>query len=608
MCLSSAHTQTIATRSTGRPTGRLSHQADGQLGVTSQPGGKAASSSATNATGCSVIVIATMQRSGSTEFASRLARDTGFTNLNEVFNEGSHGGFQSPAAQALLTPREFARRRNDPVRTLQRCLEAQCGNRSASDRRPCGVLLKLFPSHLGRNVSSTVLRMQGACTVVLERNSAGRVCSLQTALRGGDWQTKPVDKGRVHSTNCSTAYLNKTALWRGQVRAHRLWYTHVRALLREHLLPSVELTFENVTQRTRRSVEAVRELAGIAAAGPLVSNEQRSLTSDRATGRADASHAMDMRLGPSTLAIMAIARDECQSYPSWLAHYRAQGVTTFHIIDNNSTDWTRRGCLNVLRAPDIIIHSWPYTARDLATAKAEGRYSCPSNNHTGVEPATCGSIQVAAYNMVLPHVAAEWIMPVDLDEYAFGVRQTLASFLASSLPSVLQVCIPWLIFGSGNRTVQPACIARDLVRRAKDFETNGKCVQRTRYTRRIEVHRSVMHGETYNQRREGCVCPNGAQCRTKPPPSLACAGKMARLETSSRSTGLASYEAVRLHHYKAQSQEFIERKMSNRESTMFESVFNRQSAGFWLNRDRPMYNEVVDTALAERAACPHNYV
>ncbi|EOD08417.1 hypothetical protein EMIHUDRAFT_217596 [Emiliania huxleyi CCMP1516] len=279
---------------------------------------------------------------------------------------------------------------------------------------------------------------------------------------------------------------------------------------------------------------------------------------------------MDMRLGPSTLAVMAIARDECQSFPSWLAHYRAQGVTTFHIIDNNSTDWTRRGCLNVLRTPDVIIHSWPFTARDLATAKAEGRYSCPSDNQstTGVEPATCGSIQVAAYNTVLPHVASEWIMPVDLDEYAFGVRQTLASFLASSLPSVRQVCIPWLIFGSSNRTVQPACIARDLVRRAKDFETNGKCVQRTRYTRRIEVHRSVMHGKMHHY---------------KAP-------------------------AVRLHHYKAQSQESIERKMSNRESTMFESVFNRQSAGFWLNRDRPRYNEVVDTALAERAACPHNYV
>ena len=71
---------------------------------------------------------------------------------------------------------------------------------------------------------------------------------------------------------------------------------------------------------------------------------------------------------------------------------------------------------------------------------------------------------------------------------------------------------------------------------------------------------------------------------------------------------LQSSRRVRLHHYKAQSQESIERKMSNRESTMFESVFNRQSAGFWLNRDRPRYNEVVDTALAERAACPHNYV
>ena len=54
-------------------------------------------------------------------------------------------------------------------------------------------------------------------------------------------------------------------------------------------------------------------------------------------------------------------------------------------------------------------------------------------------------------------------------------------------PSVRQVCIPWLIFGSSNRTVQPACIARDLVRRAKDFETNGKCVQRTIY----ETHRGA---------------------------------------------------------------------------------------------------------------------
>eukprot|EP00315_Gephyrocapsa_oceanica_P057614 CAMPEP_0185509916 /NCGR_PEP_ID=MMETSP1366-20130426/48028_1 /TAXON_ID=38817 /ORGANISM="Gephyrocapsa oceanica, Strain RCC1303" /LENGTH=155 /DNA_ID=CAMNT_0028120387 /DNA_START=14 /DNA_END=479 /DNA_ORIENTATION=- len=144
-----------------------------------------------NATRCSVIVIAT---------CSGAARPS------------------SPRASHVTRASPTSKRSRQ---ALQRCLEAQCGNRSASDRRTCGVLLKLFPAHLGRNVSSTVLHMQGACTVVLERNSVGRVCSLQAALRGGDWQTKPVDdKGSVHSTNCSTAYLNKTALWRGQVRAH----------------------------------------------------------------------------------------------------------------------------------------------------------------------------------------------------------------------------------------------------------------------------------------------------------------------------------------------------------------------------------------------------
>ena len=52
------------------------------------------------------------------------------------------------------------------------------------------------------------------------------------------------------------------------------------------------------------------------------------------------------------LGLLAMVRNECLSYPEWLAHHRSQGFDAFYLIDNNSTD----GCWPYLQLqPDVTV-------------------------------------------------------------------------------------------------------------------------------------------------------------------------------------------------------------------------------------------------------------
>ena len=55
------------------------------------------------------------------------------------------------------------------------------------------------------------------------------------------------------------------------------------------------------------------------------------------------------------LGLLAMVRNECLSYPEWLAHHRSQGFDAFYLIDNNSTD----GCWPYLQLqPDVTVLHW----------------------------------------------------------------------------------------------------------------------------------------------------------------------------------------------------------------------------------------------------------
>ena len=58
---------------------------------------------------------------------------------------------------------------------------------------------------------------------------------------------------------------------------------------------------------------------------------------------------------PPFLGLLAMVRNECLSYPEWLAHHRSQGFDAFYLIDNNSTD----GCWPYLQLqPDVTVLHW----------------------------------------------------------------------------------------------------------------------------------------------------------------------------------------------------------------------------------------------------------
>lgn len=240
-------------------------------------------------------------------------------------------------------------------------------------------------------------------------------------------------------------------------------------------------------------------------------------------------------MGRAYLGILAMARNECPSYPEWLAHYRSQGVERFFIIDNNSSD----GCEPYLaKQTDVTTFFWAQRSTDkhkaLANATLAGRVS--------------SSNQAIAYNYFLPNVTSEWVGVVDIDEYLFGVNESIATHLRGLDQSIRQVCAPWIIFGSGNLTRQPSCVTTANVLRAGSSDHVGKCLMRTDLILAVEIHRSVMVNETYHRRAKGCKCGDGTSCNccghTGPSAAMAC---------NQVHTWKWGRQKLRLHHYISQS-------------------------------------------------------
>jgi len=187
---------------------------------------------------------------------------------------------------------------------------------------------------------------------------------------------------------------------------------------------------------------------------------------------------------------------------------------------------------------------------------------------------------------------------IDMDEFAFWINTTLARFLRQLTPAKQQVCLPWIIFGSSNLTVQPACVTEANVRRRGNVEREGKCFMRTRRILSAEIHRTVMHNETYHRRGEGCVCGDGRRCNccghTGPSPAFACHSSLSPLRSSQAST-----PHLRLHHYISQSREHMLARSSVGEADLYKRT---RSDSYW-NRIEALSNGVLDFSLAKRAVC-----
>jgi hypothetical protein len=303
---------------------------------------------------------------------------------------------------------------------------------------------------------------------------------------------------------------------------------------------------------------------------------------------------MEQSRDPPLLGLLAMARNECPAYAEWLGHHRQQGVGAFYLIDNNSSV----PCLGWLQQqPDVTVFSWSHRAKDTPSPRS---HRSNSSNHKAADNGSTGQVasmsnQQAAYNHFLPEVRTTWLGIWDLDEFVFGVSTTLAEQLRAQPPWVLQMCLPWLTFGSRGLIEQPSCVTASNILRRESPDRTVKCVQRTLNISRAEVHRSVLSHETYARRARGCICADGASCKccgnTGPYPAHAC-GDVGPARYFSR-------HRVRLHHYVSQSQQRMEQRSKAGDA---DQPRQKRDWHYW-QRIEILSNSVRDASLARHSPC-----
>ena len=128
-----------------------------------------------------------------------------------------------------------------------------------------------------------------------------------------------------------------------------------------------------------------------------------------------------------------------------LDHYIAEGVEHFFLIDDGSSD--RSHC--VLE---------PYIHRRLVTLMVDVR----KDHHPPIS-------MTDRYNLLLKpfHYLTTWMIHVDLDEFIYGRKTSLADYLKDVKPALGEIRVPWKQFGSSGHVHKPkASLVNSLLHRA----------------------------------------------------------------------------------------------------------------------------------------------
>jgi hypothetical protein len=177
------------------------------------------------------------------------------------------------------------------------------------------------------------------------------------------------------------------------------------------------------------------------------------------------------------IALIAMFKNESHILKEWLEHYVHEGVDTFLLIDNDSTDNYRPILEPYLHSKQVFL----------------------------IE-STKKNAQIELYNQWLSEAKKfDWVIVVDLDEfiYARNGYNTIKEYLATVNKDVYQIQIPWKLFGSSGFKEQPVSVLQNFVHR-KQFPESGthtnlservieiKTISRGAHLKKISNHKSVV--------------------------------------------------------------------------------------------------------------------
>jgi hypothetical protein len=175
------------------------------------------------------------------------------------------------------------------------------------------------------------------------------------------------------------------------------------------------------------------------------------------------------------LCIVSLFKNESHAMKEWLDHYINEGVDTFFLTDNGSTDDYRSIVEPYIQSGHVVLRVDPK------------KHS--QNEHLN--------------HYLNDAKKMDWVMVVDLDEFVYSRRgfATIKDYLKTLPSDVHKINIPWKLFGSSGAKEQPTSIIQHFVHRRKfpektchtcyDIFVEKKTIIRGKHLKKLDIHNSI---------------------------------------------------------------------------------------------------------------------
>lgn len=203
-----------------------------------------------------------------------------------------------------------------------------------------------------------------------------------------------------------------------------------------------------------------------------------------------------------TFAVAGLFKNEAHALVEWVEHYLGHGADHLILIDDGSTDG----------GPARLV---PFVARGVVTLLTV----TPDANNDDVN---AKGRQTRIYESLLRPLVSrwDWFAALDLDEFLYvpGVLDTRRA-LACVDPTVSQILVDWVHFGSNGHVTQPSSIVAGFTRRAfltthTDQYYSFKSLVRTSALVALGIHRHEVRGPTVRISWSSLGADEGSGART----------------------------------------------------------------------------------------------
>ena len=171
------------------------------------------------------------------------------------------------------------------------------------------------------------------------------------------------------------------------------------------------------------------------------------------------------------LCIVSVFKNESHALKEWLDHYIHEGVDTFFLTDNGSTDEYK-----------CIIEPYIQSGHVILTINPK--------KHA----------QIEHLNYYLKNAKKmDWVIVIDLDEFVYSRRgfATIKEYLTTLPTDVHKINIPWKLFGSSGFKEQPTSIIQHFIHRrnytneTRHILVGKKSILRGNHLIHLELHNSI---------------------------------------------------------------------------------------------------------------------